>query len=83
MRHLLIFAAATLLTVCAARGHALAGREAIDADRTKDAPGVRHKITPADLPPPYQTESATNDARVVARPDGAQPQVPAGFKIEQ
>ncbi len=61
----------------------LSGKAAVDADWTKDAPGVRHKITPADLPPPYQTESAVNDARVVARPAGAQLQVPSGFKIEE
>ncbi len=61
----------------------LSGKAAVDADWTKDAPGVRHRITPADLPPPYQTESAVNDARVVARPTGGQLQVPAGFKIEQ
>ncbi|MBA3386258.1 MAG: sorbosone dehydrogenase family protein, partial [Chthoniobacterales bacterium] len=61
----------------------LSGKAAVDADWRKDAPGVRHKITPADLPPPYQTESAVNDARVVARPAGAQLQVPSGFKIEE
>ncbi len=84
MRHLLLtVATAALLPTCAAHAQTLAGREAVDADWTKDAPGVRHKITPADLPPPYQTESATNDAHVVRRPDGAEPRVPAGFKIEQ
>ncbi|MBA3385706.1 MAG: sorbosone dehydrogenase family protein, partial [Chthoniobacterales bacterium] len=61
----------------------LSGKAAVDADWTKDAPGVRHKITPADLPPPYETESAVNDARVVARPPGAQLQVPFGFKIQE
>jgi len=52
-------------------------------DWTQDAPGVRHKITSDDLPPPYQTKSVSNDPRVVARPEGAQLRVPAGFKIEQ
>jgi len=55
----------------------------INADWTQDAPGVRHKITLADLPPPNATESANNGPRVVRRPAGAQPQVPAGFKIEE
>lgn len=54
-----------------------------DADWTQDAPGVRHRITLDDLPHPYQTKSVNNDARVVARPAGAQLRVPAGFKIEQ
>lgn len=64
-------------------GQTIAGKEAVAADWTKDAPGVRHRLTPADLPPPYQTESATNDAHVVKPPAGAQLHVPPGFKIEQ
>ena len=50
-------------------------------DWTTDAPGVRRKITPADLPPPYATKSAENSARRVPRPDGAVPQVPPGFQV--
>lgn len=61
----------------------LTGDAAVGVDWTKDAPGVRHKLTLADLPPPYATESATNDPRVVSRPDGAQLRVPQGFKIEE
>ena len=61
----------------------LTGTAAVAADWTQDAPGVRHKFTVNDLPPPYQTESVTNHPRVVTRPKGAQPQVPAGFKIEE
>jgi glucose/arabinose dehydrogenase len=54
-----------------------------NADWKHDAPGVRHKITLADLPAPYATESASNSPREVRRPDGAEPKVPPGFKIEQ
>jgi glucose/arabinose dehydrogenase len=61
----------------------ISGQTAVTADWTQDAPGVRHKITVDDLPPPYQTKSVNNDARIVSRPAGAQLQVPAGFKIEQ
>lgn len=61
----------------------LSGKAAVDADWTHDAPGVRHKITVADLPAPYQTESVMNDAKVVDRPAGAEPKVLPGFKIEQ
>ncbi len=61
----------------------LSGKAAVEADWTKDAPGLRHKITIADLPPPYQTESVSNDADVVKRPEGAELHVPSGFKIEQ
>ena len=72
--------------VAFANAHAqtmLTGKAAVDADWTKDAPGVRHKITLEDLPPPYATKSVTNDARVIARPAGAQLQVPSGFKVEE
>ena len=61
----------------------ISGKAAVDADWTKDAPGVRHRITVADLPQPYATESVTNDAKVVDQPAGALPAVPPGFKIEQ
>src|SRR3954447_13981113 len=58
-------------------------KAAIEADGTKDAPGVRHQITPDDLPPPYATGSVTNDARIVDPPRNPQLHVPPGFKIEQ
>lgn len=61
----------------------LTGKAAVEADWTKDAPGVRHKITIHDLPAPYATESVNNGPNKVERPDGAQLQVPAGFRIEQ
>ena len=58
-------------------------RTAATSDWTQDAPGVRHKITIDDLPAPYATKSAQNDARVVRRPPDAQLRVPPGFKIEE
>ena len=61
----------------------LTGKTALTGDWTQDAPGVRHKITLEDLPPPYATESAQNGPRVARRPPGAQLRVPAGFKIEE
>ncbi|MBC8140532.1 MAG: sorbosone dehydrogenase family protein [Armatimonadetes bacterium] len=48
-------------------------------DYTTDAPGVKRKITPADLPKPYSTESANNGPKWAAKPAGALPKVPAGF----
>jgi glucose/arabinose dehydrogenase len=44
--------------------------------------GTFRKITVADLPQPYATESARNSARIVPRPADAWPQAPAGFKVE-
>ena len=34
------------------------------------------------LPPPFATPSANNRPRVIARPDGAQLRVPAGFNVD-
>jgi glucose/arabinose dehydrogenase len=44
--------------------------------------GTFRKITVADLPPPFATESARNNARIVPRPTDAWPQAPAGFKVD-
>ena len=51
-------------------------------DWTEEAPGVRRKITVADLPPPNETRSANNSPDVASRPAGAQLQVPPGFRID-
>jgi glucose/arabinose dehydrogenase len=62
-------------------GELLTG-EAAKGDWTTDAPGVRRKLTPADLPAPFATDSVDNGARIVPRPDGASPRVPDGFRVE-
>jgi glucose/arabinose dehydrogenase len=46
-------------------------------------PGAVHKITVADLPKPYASDSVDNGADVIDRPSDAWPQAPAGFKVEQ
>jgi glucose/arabinose dehydrogenase len=53
------------------------------ANFRSEAPGVTRKITLADLPKPYASESVDNGADVVKRPSDAWPQAPAGFKVEQ
>lgn len=50
-------------------------------DWRSDAPGVRRKITPADMPPPYQTASASRYPTVVPRPADAWPKAPPGFAV--
>jgi len=45
-------------------------------------PGTFRKITAADLPKPYATDSARNTPTLVPRPADAWPQVPAGFKVD-
>src|SRR6266496_802647 len=62
-------------------GGLLTGKAAM-GDWKSDAPGVRRKITVADLPPPSSNILAINRARVVNRPAGVPLRVPSGFKIE-
>jgi len=50
---------------------------------TQESPGVRRKITVADLPAPYASYSVDNPPSLVRRPDDAWPKAPAGFKVEQ
>jgi glucose/arabinose dehydrogenase len=47
-----------------------------------EKPGTTRKITVNDLPGPFATGSAGNGSKVVARPEGAWPQVPEGFQVE-
>jgi glucose/arabinose dehydrogenase len=60
----------------------LTGKDAL-GDWTTDAPGVRRKITLADLAKPYETDSANNFPRVVRRPQGAWPKAPEGFQVTE
>jgi glucose/arabinose dehydrogenase len=71
-----------LVTLPVAAQQALTGQNAF-TDYTKEHPGVRRKLTVADLPQPYATQSFTNAASIVPRPDGVWPQAPAGFKVVQ
>src|SRR5579872_2575900 len=52
------------------------------ADFSQEQPGLRHKITVADLPQPYNSKSVQNDAEKIARPQNAWPKAPAGFKVD-
>ena len=52
-------------------------------DWQREAPGVQHLITVADLPAPYATPSAGNFPTVVPRPANASLSVPAGFTVKQ
>lgn len=60
----------------------LMGKDALGGWQT-DAPGVRRKITVADLPQPYATSSVDNGPKMVARPEGAMPKVPEGFEVNE
>jgi glucose/arabinose dehydrogenase/cytochrome c553 len=47
-----------------------------------EKPGNVRKITVQDLPAPFATESARNEAELVGRPADAWPKAPAGFKVD-
>lgn len=52
------------------------------ADWSQQKPGVMRKITAADLPAPFATESVDNGPTLINRPQDAWPIAPAGFKVE-
>jgi len=62
-------------------GKTLVGKAAF-GDWTTDAPGVRRKITVADLPKIFATASVNHSARIVPQPAGAWPKAPKGFKVQ-
>lgn len=63
-------------------GSAATKAAAVDsAAWTMDKPGDLHHIKAADLAAPFASESAGNGPKLAARPDGAMPAVPKGFKV--
>ncbi len=48
----------------------------------RDLPGQQFHIRASELPAPYAEDSASNSSRTVARPSGARPLVPKGFRIQ-
>ena len=66
--------------VAQSNGPILTGQAAF-TDYSQQAPGVRHHITVADLPGPHPEEAVNNGPTLVARPKGAWPIAPAGFKV--
>lgn len=69
-----------VVSALAQTGPALRTGPAAFGDWESDAPGVRRKITPADLPKPYASRSASNSVRVVAQPAAAL-KAPPGFAV--
>ena len=60
----------------------LTGKAAF-ADFTTEQPGTKRRVTVADLPEPYATQSANNQPHLVPRPEGALPKVPVGFVVTE
>ncbi len=80
-RILAAISAAAPLLVWAAAPEIRSGQSAF-MDYRSIKPGTFRKITPADLPAPYATPSASNNAHIVPRPANAWPQALAGFKVD-
>jgi glucose/arabinose dehydrogenase len=52
------------------------------ADWSQQKPGTMRKITAADLPKPFASESVDNGPSLISRPKDAWPIAPPGFKVE-
>ncbi len=65
-----------------ATAETLTGQAAF-TDFSREHPGVRRRITVADLPEPKPDESFDGHDKVIAQPEGAWPIVPAGFKVQR
>jgi glucose/arabinose dehydrogenase len=59
----------------------LATGPAAYGDWRSDAPGVRRKITPADLPAPMASRPAVNPSRIIPRPAAGALRAPPGFSV--
>src|SRR4051812_35198946 len=66
----------------APRRRVMTGRDAFGG-WTTDAPGVRRRIAVGDLTRPYDSPSAQNHPKLVARPEGAWPKAPEGFEVTE
>jgi glucose/arabinose dehydrogenase len=62
------------------QGPVLTGQAAF-TDWNQQKPGVRHKITIADLPAPAPDEAVNNGPHIVPKPKDAGPIAPPGFKV--
>ena len=75
----LLFAASSLVALADENG-VRTGAAAYGDWRT-DAPGVRRKLTEAEMPAPGASRSAVNPSWLVARHEGALPKAPPGFAV--
>jgi glucose/arabinose dehydrogenase len=77
---LILAAAVTTAAHAQATGTLLTGQASF-TDWSQQAPGVRHKITLADLPAPAPEQAVANGPKLIPRPAGAIPIAPPGFKV--
>jgi glucose/arabinose dehydrogenase len=81
----LILAGPEILADGQSHSPTLTGQAAF-TDYSQEKPGIRRKLSVADLPEPYATPSVDNGPNgpenMIARPQDAWPQAPQGFKVE-
>jgi glucose/arabinose dehydrogenase len=77
----LTFAALTLAATAALAQQPLLTGQSAFTDWNQQHPGVRHKITLADLPQPAPDQAVNNSPHLIPRPANAWPIAPAGFKV--
>ncbi|MGA8172635.1 MAG: sorbosone dehydrogenase family protein [Methylocystis sp.] len=75
--------AVLLGAILLASSPALAQTAETYGDWRADAPGVIHKITPADLPAPLASAPAASRSDVTPRPEGASLKTLPGFRVER
>src|SRR6202140_677039 len=76
----LVTAALLLPSALPAQQQTITGKAAF-ASYDQQKPGLRRKITVADLPEPNPSESVDNGATLLPKPKDAWPIAPAGFKV--
>jgi glucose/arabinose dehydrogenase len=77
---MIAMASPALAQQTAQTGPVLTGQAAY-TNWSEQKPGVRHKITVADLPAPNPAEAVNNTAHIIDRPSNAWPIAPPGFKV--
>jgi glucose/arabinose dehydrogenase len=77
----LLASLASLATPAHAQSGQVVTGQAAFADWNQQQPGVRRKITVADLPEPRPDEAVNNGPHLVAKPANAWPVAPPGFKV--
>jgi glucose/arabinose dehydrogenase len=81
MKTPLLLATFAACTVTAAAQYPLMTGQSAFTNWDEESPGIRHKITLADLPAPNPSQSVKNGPVLVPRPAKAWPQAPTGFKV--
>src|SRR5579872_997171 len=80
---LLVFLGTTILLLAASVGsHQTVTGKAAYADYSQQQPGIFRKITLADFPQPFASQSAFNQPKVIPRPENAWPKALPGFKVD-